>query len=40
MATLHVQVFWMPFVMGFTFLLMMIVTLYRILHPGKEMIKP
>jgi len=40
MATLHVQVFWMPFVMGFTFLLMMIVTLYHILHPGKEMIKP
>jgi TRAP-type C4-dicarboxylate transport system permease small subunit len=40
MMTLKVPVFWIPFVISFNSLLMMIIIFYHLIHPGKEMIKP
>lgn len=40
MLTLRVPVFWMPFLISFDCVLMVIIILYHMLHPGKEMIKP
>ena len=40
MPTLHVPVFWMPFLISFNALLICIVVAYHLLHPGQEMIKP
>lgn len=38
--TLQLPVFWVPYVLGFSCLLVVLITLYHMLHPGKEMIKP
>ncbi len=40
MMTLKVPIFWIPFVISFNSLLMMIIIFYHLIHPGKEMIKP
>lgn len=40
MPTLGVPVFWIPFLVSFDSLLVVIVVTYHLLHPGKEMIKP
>lgn len=40
MMTLKIPIFWVPFVIGFNSLLMMIIIFYHLLHPGKEMVKP
>lgn len=40
MPTLKVPVFWIPFVIGVNFALVCAITVYHLLHPGKEMIKP
>ena len=40
MPTLHVPVFWMPFLISFNCLLICIVVTYHLLRPGQEMIKP
>ena len=40
MMTLKIPIFWIPFLIGFNSLLMMIIILYHLIHPGKEMIKP
>ncbi len=37
---LGLPVFWIPFVISFNCLLMMIVFIYHLIHPGKEFIKP
>jgi len=37
---LGMPVFWIPFVISFNCLLMMIVFTYHLVHPGKEYIKP
>ncbi len=39
-ANLGMPVFWIPFVISINCLLMMIVFIYHLLHPGKEYIKP
>jgi TRAP-type C4-dicarboxylate transport system permease small subunit len=39
-STLHMPVFWIPFTISFNCLLMMVVFIYHLLHPGKEYIKP
>ncbi len=39
-ANLGIPVFWIPFVISFNCLLMMIVFVYHLFHPGKEYIKP
>jgi TRAP-type C4-dicarboxylate transport system permease small subunit len=38
--TLRMPVFWIPFVISLNSILMMIVFIYHLLHPGKEYIKP
>lgn len=40
MMTLKIPVFWMPFVISFNCVLMMIIIFYHLIHPGKEMIRP
>jgi len=40
MPTLGVPVFWMPLLISLNCVLVGIVILYHLLHPGKEMIKP
>jgi len=40
MPTLRLPVFWIPFVISFNSALVVIVVVYHLLHPGKEMIKP
>jgi TRAP-type C4-dicarboxylate transport system permease small subunit len=40
MMTLKIPIFWVPFLIGFNSLLMMIIIFYHLIHPGKEMIKP
>ena len=40
MPTLKVPVFWIPVLIGVMFVLVLIVTVYHLLHPGREMIKP
>ncbi len=37
---LGMSVYWIPFVISFNCLLMMIVFIYHLIHPGKEYIKP
>lgn len=37
---LGLPVFWIPFLISFNCLLMMIVIFYHMIHPGKEYIKP
>lgn len=38
--TMQLSVFWVPYVLAFCFLVVSLVILYHLLHPGKEMIKP
>jgi TRAP-type C4-dicarboxylate transport system permease small subunit len=40
MPTLRIPVFWMPFLISFNFVQMLIIIFYHLLHPGKEMIRP
>lgn len=40
MPTLGVPVFWIPLLIGLSFILVCITVFYHLLHPGKEMIKP
>jgi TRAP-type C4-dicarboxylate transport system permease small subunit len=40
MPTLKIPVFWMPFLISFNFLQVLIIVFYHLLHPGKEMIRP
>lgn len=40
MPTLKVPVFWIPFVISFNSVLVIVVVVYHLLHPGREMIKP
>jgi len=39
MPTLRIPIFWIPLMIGFSFILVWLIVLYHILHPGKEMIK-
>ena len=38
--TLQLPVFWVPYVMAFSCALVVLVTLYHLLHPGKALIQP
>jgi TRAP-type C4-dicarboxylate transport system permease small subunit len=38
--TLQLPVFWVPYVMAFSCALVVLVTLYHLLHPGKALLKP
>ena len=38
--TLQWPIFWLPWLIGFCFTVMVLVILYNMTHPGKEMIKP
>jgi len=38
--TLQLAVYWVPYVMAFSCAVVILVVLYNLLHPGKEMIKP
>lgn len=38
--TLQLPVFWVPYVLAVSCVLVVLVTLYHLLYPGKEMIKP
>ncbi|MDR1317837.1 MAG: TRAP transporter small permease [Spirochaetales bacterium] len=40
MLTLKVPVFWLPFLLSGVFVLLIIITFYHLVHPGKGMIKP
>jgi len=40
MASLRIPVFWIPFLISLDSLLVIIITFYHMIHPGKEMIKP
>lgn len=40
MPTLKIPVFWMPLLISFNALLICIVIVYHLVHPGEEMIKP
>lgn len=40
MPTLQIPVFWIPLLIGINLMLVSLVILYHLLHPGKEMIKP
>lgn len=40
MLTLRVPIFWLPFLLSVIFVLLLIVTFYHLIHPGKGMIKP
>ncbi|MDR1931274.1 MAG: TRAP transporter small permease [Spirochaetales bacterium] len=40
MLTLRVPIFWLPFLLSLIFALLLIVTFYHLIHPGKGMIKP
>jgi TRAP-type C4-dicarboxylate transport system permease small subunit len=40
MLTLKVPVFWLPFLLCGVFVLLIIITFYHLIHPGKGMIKP
>ena len=39
-ATLQMPVFWVPYVMSISCAVVVLVILYNMVHPGKEMIKP
>jgi TRAP-type C4-dicarboxylate transport system permease small subunit len=38
--TLQVPIFWVPHVMAFACALVVLVTLYHVLHPGKRLLEP
>ena len=38
--TLQLPVFWVPYVLAFSCALVVLITLYHLLHPGNELIKP
>jgi TRAP-type C4-dicarboxylate transport system permease small subunit len=38
--TLQLPVFWVPYVLGLSCVLVVLITIYHMLHPGREMIKP
>lgn len=38
--TLQAPVFWLPYVLAFSCALVVLITLYHLVHPGREMIKP
>ena len=38
--TLQIPVFWVPYILGISCVLVALVTLYHLYSPGKEMIKP
>lgn len=38
--TLQLPVFWVPYVLAFSCVLVVFITIYHALHPGREMIKP
>jgi hypothetical protein len=38
--TLQLPVFWVPYVMAFACVVVVLVTLYRLFHPGKALLKP
>jgi TRAP-type C4-dicarboxylate transport system permease small subunit len=38
--TLQLPIFWVPYVMAFSFVLVILIKLYHLLHPGKPMIEP
>jgi TRAP-type C4-dicarboxylate transport system permease small subunit len=38
--TLQLPVFWVPYVMAFSCVVVLLVTLYHLLHPGKALLKP
>lgn len=38
--TLQLPVFWVPYVMAFACVVVVLVTLYHLLHPGKALLKP
>jgi hypothetical protein len=40
MLTLKIPVFWLPFLLSGIFVLLIIITFYHLIHPGKGMIKP
>jgi len=40
MPTLRIPVFWMPFLISFNLLLVLLAVLYHLMKPGKETIKP
>ncbi|MDR2589023.1 MAG: TRAP transporter small permease subunit [Spirochaetales bacterium] len=40
MLTLRTPIFWLPFLLSASFALVLVVTFYHLLHPGKGMIKP
>ena len=40
MPTLRIPVFWIPLMIGLSFILVCLTVFYHLIHPGKEMIKP
>lgn len=38
--TLQLPIFWVPYVMAFSFVLVILIKLHHLLHPGKPMIEP
>lgn len=40
MPTINIPVFWMPWLISLSCVLIFLAVLYHLLHPGKEMIKP
>jgi len=38
--TLQLPLFWLPYLIAISFAVMVLVILYNLMHPGKEMIKP
>jgi TRAP-type C4-dicarboxylate transport system permease small subunit len=38
--TLQMPVFWVPYVMAFSCVVVVLVTLYHLFHPGKTLLKP
>jgi hypothetical protein len=38
--TLQLPVFWVPHVMAFACVVVVLVTLYHLFHPGKALLKP
>jgi len=40
MPTLKIPIFWIPWLISFVCILMVIIIFYHLLHPGKEFVKP
>jgi TRAP-type C4-dicarboxylate transport system permease small subunit len=38
--TVQLPIFWVPYVLACSCALMVLITIYHLLHPGKELIKP